>query len=716
MSQPGSFHADDVVDGSTARPDELDRDRFARHVGILIKGVAQGSESSVLAIVGPWGSGKSSLLAMIAKEFQRQPQPQEWSICEFNPWLYSDIDSMQVGFFASLRESMPSNSRWNETGEKIAKFGTAIAPVLKLTTLVGINTAPAIDAGLDRLRAKSANQRRSQVEESLRKHEHRVLIGMDDLDRLAPDELLLVMKLVRLVGRLPNIYYLLSYDEKTVLDVLSRSSLVPDEERARDYLEKIVQVRLDIPPLREPQRLRLLNEGLEKVLKINLISLQDDEIGRLSRVYADYLAEQLTTPRIIRRFLGQVAAFLPTVVNEVDFVDFFVLTWIRTNEPQVYQLLQSKKNELTGQSGMSLYLFEGHTTPDQKREKWHSLLRQCGTDDDKASGLLTMLSSLFPPVGGVDFAGIRYMPGDRRIGNVDYFDRYFSFGVPDEDVSDHAVISALKALATDMQSSDLLLVRRRLLLDTRRVAGKIRSHLNDPGFPVKQVFLLLVEAFPALLPRIGLFDNHQDVIALLIADVLERSPIDVSNQLAQHLSADNERSLAARIGLVYLERLKQEGQAELERGRYRSVIGVIGGILDSWVKNRTDGVSLSVFSREQRSKILELLAIQPDLLRDFADRQISTGTWELVDFITLLVGDLIPIGAGSDYGMLGQLNLADVESTVGLDRAIKVIRELIAFEPDAPIDLYDLSWNNRREHAISFLRTEMRRRDSAVVA
>jgi predicted KAP-like P-loop ATPase len=76
-----------------------------------------------------------------------------------------------------------------------------------------------------------------------------VLVVLDDLDRLTPDELPLVFKLVRLVGRLPNVYYLLRYDERTLLDVLRRTDLVGDDEaRGRDHLEKMVQVRLDLAP------------------------------------------------------------------------------------------------------------------------------------------------------------------------------------------------------------------------------------------------------------------------------------------------------------------------------------------------------------------------------------------------------------------------------------------------------------------------------------
>ena len=75
---------------------------------------------------------------------------------------------------------------------------------------------------------------------------------LDDIDRLHAEELLMVFKLVRLVGRLPNVYYLLAYDEATVLAVITNTKLAGnDMDRARRYLEKMVQLRLVVPPINE---------------------------------------------------------------------------------------------------------------------------------------------------------------------------------------------------------------------------------------------------------------------------------------------------------------------------------------------------------------------------------------------------------------------------------------------------------------------------------
>ncbi|WP_431969249.1 P-loop NTPase fold protein, partial [Actinacidiphila sp. bgisy160] len=58
------FFNDDPVDGSSAAPDLLGRWQFAQHAVELLHQVRAQSESGVLALIGPWGSGKSSVLQM----------------------------------------------------------------------------------------------------------------------------------------------------------------------------------------------------------------------------------------------------------------------------------------------------------------------------------------------------------------------------------------------------------------------------------------------------------------------------------------------------------------------------------------------------------------------------------------------------------------------------------------------------------------------------
>jgi predicted KAP-like P-loop ATPase len=100
---------------------------------------------------------------------------------------------------------------------------------------------------------RSPEKLRAEAADGLAGLEQPILVVLDDLDRLDPDELLFTFKLVRMLGRLPNVYYLIAYDEDTLLDILRRTDLVGDAPgRAQLYLEKMVQVRLDVPPARRP--------------------------------------------------------------------------------------------------------------------------------------------------------------------------------------------------------------------------------------------------------------------------------------------------------------------------------------------------------------------------------------------------------------------------------------------------------------------------------
>lgn len=135
-----------------------------------------------------------------------------------------------------------------------------------------------------------------------------MLVVMDDLDRLSPEELLVVFKLVRLVGHLPNIYYLISFDEQTLLDVLQRSDLVRDSDhRAREVLEKIIQVRLDLPAFRDRDAAAMSDRSLNALLDAHSMSMTSGEQRRFSEACFRHLQDRLQTPRAIKRYSGKPA-------------------------------------------------------------------------------------------------------------------------------------------------------------------------------------------------------------------------------------------------------------------------------------------------------------------------------------------------------------------------------------------------------------------------
>jgi predicted KAP-like P-loop ATPase len=431
----------------------------------VLQRVRQQSQSTTIGLIGAWGAGKTTLLQGLVKRIDESSADSEaildeqWSVAQFNPWLYSDAVALHTGFFAELRSSLPKGKQWKETRANIAALGKRLAPLAALTGLVGVNSEQVIGSLIEQITASSADQHK-RVAKELQALNHPVLMVIDDLDRLSADELLQVFKLVRLVGRLPNVYYLLSYDEQTIVDLLGKTDLVSekDERRALDYLEKIVQVRLDLPTLRDYEVDRVVSRSLQHITSRHRVDVSDNELAELIRRFDSVLSKRLRTPRAIKRYFGQLDAFLPGVGSEVLFRDFAMLTWLRTVEPGVYNLIQATKDLLLGTGGDALRrLSQPKLTNRQQREAWIERLRGARVATEHEDDVLYLLSALFPSLDpvyrGDDTVSVRDGnhpdPRIRSIAHADYFDRYFTFGVPDDDIADGTVLAALSELAIE---------------------------------------------------------------------------------------------------------------------------------------------------------------------------------------------------------------------------------------------------------------------------
>lgn len=410
-------------------------------------------DSSVFGLVGPWGSGKTSMLDWLRAKATEEPASTDatpWSVLTFNPWDYPDAGTLQLGFFASLQSTFGS-SRFDDVRKFISDLGVAVAPITSVASAWGVFDASKVVEGSAKLLGgnRSAEAARRKLIKTLQREKTPVLIVIDDLDRISADELLLTLKLVRQLGRLPYVHYLLSYDESTILDVLTRTNLIGDGElgRARNYMEKVVQIRFDVPQLRPSDIVELTNDALRALEADTGHAIDDLARPRFQDAYERFISTRLTTPRALRRYFAQARILSPRFAGEVDLVDFLILTWIRTFEPGVYAVLQNRRNVLIGSSSDSMGLVsqQDHRSPDTVRDYWEQVFIDAGTERSDAHSVVAAVASLFPrlahtsgmPSGGGSHLG-------PHIASGDYFDRYFTAGVPDGDLRDSVARQAIQ--------------------------------------------------------------------------------------------------------------------------------------------------------------------------------------------------------------------------------------------------------------------------------
>src|SRR6266498_3740762 len=113
--------------------DQLGRTRFAEGVAVALRGL-DAAGGAVVALSGPWGIGKTSILNMIAEALGEEPQ---LDIVQFNPWLFSGTDQLLAEFFAELAAQLRLKaSKREKIADLLDAYGEGLA-ALKAVPVVG---------------------------------------------------------------------------------------------------------------------------------------------------------------------------------------------------------------------------------------------------------------------------------------------------------------------------------------------------------------------------------------------------------------------------------------------------------------------------------------------------------------------------------------------------------------------------------------------------
>lgn len=241
-----------------------------------------------------------------------------------------------------------------------------------------------------------------------------MLVIIDDMDRLAPDEALTIFQLIKSVGRFPNIIYLLAYDR----DLMKKAVAHRYPSEGDHYLEKIVQAGFDLPV---PNSSRLL-ETCEARIRTIFATKNEDRFKKTLHI----VETEFRTPRDIPRFCNILAVTYP-VCGEVDPADFMAMEALRFFRPSVYHTIRLHKLALTGLTRFDVRENEEEIN---KTAEFDKLFLRSEPEADW-SNLKTWLAHLFPSLNQAWFTRDSYDTGkwqrERRVCCNAHFDTYFLF-------------------------------------------------------------------------------------------------------------------------------------------------------------------------------------------------------------------------------------------------------------------------------------------------
>ncbi len=327
--------------------DQLGYAPFAQQLAKAI-GRMSPKDGFVVAIYGEWGSGKSTVLNFITHYLSQLPEPDQPVVVKFNPWWFSGQEDLARRFFSQLLGVI---AKPDVFGNKVAKQLGEFAELVSESSLVEAMSAaltisgvplPVKDISKAVARVLKAEQRdiakaKSELSEKLRKQKRRIVVTIDDIDRLTAEEMRDLFRLVRTVADFPNIVYLMAFDRQVVCDALGQiqGQNIPGEA----YLEKIVQAPFELPPPEPASLQHMLFARLDEVFAPYGGDGFDPNYWR--NMYFEAIFYFIRTPRDVARLVNSLSITFPAVAGEVNQVDFIAIETLRIFCPDVYDTIRN---------------------------------------------------------------------------------------------------------------------------------------------------------------------------------------------------------------------------------------------------------------------------------------------------------------------------------------------------------------------------------------
>lgn len=532
--------------------DRLGYARFAEQLAHVICKV-DSPEGMVIAVCGPWGSGKTSTLNFVVHYLEKMDRKERPEILRFTPWWFSGRGDVVGLFFAEIQKSLTKPKAFKKkVREAAASFFKLLAPVLKVSAPYGEQLSEVLGYLADLLdqaqQQEDMYHLKQRLADALRKEKRRLVVIVDDVDRLTAEEIRLFFQAVKAVADLPNIIYLIAYDRAVVVECLKNVQVANAEE----YLEKIVQVSLELPQFDKTALRLMLSEKLDELFADSPPELfsQDHWLP----VYFDGIDFFIQTPRDVARLVNSLAFNYALVRNEVNPIDMVAIEALRVFTPTVYDVVRNNETMFTGHHVSNMEAFRAF------HNRWLQDL-----SEDCRMIVRKLLTQLFPKLILIERGGgiaADFEPKWRkqlRVCSSEIFPRYFRLTLPEGDISLEEMKIYLSIACEEGAFEDTLLrlsqqkrpdgtTRLRLFLD--RLQDYAEEEIDEKCIsPILQVFFDIGDDL--LLPEdeaTGVFDVGNKVrIGRIVHALIRRvEPASRHRVLVEAMSAGRAVSTIVR--------------------------------------------------------------------------------------------------------------------------------------------------------------------------
>ncbi|GAB4243637.1 MAG: hypothetical protein Tsb0034_21540 [Ekhidna sp.] len=558
------------------REDRFQRFPFAKRIGSLIKNYKK-SDSLTIGIYGKWGEGKSSVMNFIKLDLSRSSR----IICvDFNPWLFTNTEQLLSSFFNSLAFALDKSIVDNR--EKLGRFLLDYSSVIgALGSFIGLGSSKDILESIGKkLGTKTIEESRAAIDGILSQENLKVVVFLDDIDRLNDEEIYSVFKLVKLIADFKNTIYVLAFDDNLVAKSLSKRY----SGSGHEYLEKIIQVPLKLPNTQKSILRNYSIEQLNSSLKPFKVTLEQVEIDRFVTFFDEHFLRSLATPRVAIRYANSIHFSVPLLIGEVNIIDLLIIEGIKVIYPNLYDFMKNNNVVLTQRyDGLDGRRFV--SLSDNSKELIDTFLKIQFPDHQEE--IKALLIDLFPQLKDLyenyiyDSEQSKEWYSEKRICSGRYFEKYFNYSVPVGEISDIFFDDLIQSLSSNncdlveisnkFNSIDIDELATKFLLSIKRISpesGKILAkNLSKLGshFPNPRNFFI----YPNSFSQVALFiddliemSHYSQRLDLAIEIVREAQPLNFAFEIWRKIYSNDEKTLNKQdydqLSLALLNRSKSE--------------------------------------------------------------------------------------------------------------------------------------------------------------
>lgn len=277
------------------------------------------------AITAPWGTGKTSFLNMVI-ELVKTTHKEEFEFVLFNPRDCKSYQSIQEEFFSLI-------------ACVLSKYDSRCSSTVKdyMASLQLIDNRGVIEKITNFYQIWDKSELKGKIGESFKSLSKRVLVVIDDFDRLSKDEILEVLKLIDSNAAFENLIFLTAYDKKQVNKALG------DSYRTEDacFVDKFFSLEFQIPARPYTYVSQFIIDNLGTM--INADTSEKTLIASVVNVNKKTMQDYIPTLRDAKRFVNQVVMDYEQVRGDVLVDEYILVELLKYRYPDTLKKLYKKE-------------------------------------------------------------------------------------------------------------------------------------------------------------------------------------------------------------------------------------------------------------------------------------------------------------------------------------------------------------------------------------